>query len=338
MKKSLYGMKTEEIMESLGLEKRYQAKIVRDNLIKGVTEFSKMTSLSKKDRERLPVSALTTRVIRKSESSSAVKLAIELSDGLVIECVRLSDGKGRYTACLSSQVGCALSCAFCKTGTMGLIRNLDKGEILEEFVHLEKLGEKISNIVFMGMGEPFHNFNPVMEAIYTLHDKDAFNISYRKITISTSGYVPGIARLTELNLPIRIAVSLTVADDEKRSQAMRINKSYPLSELKKALISFQKRENKRITLEYCMLKGFNTSKEDAEKLRKFLSGLDALVNLIPWNSVEGLAFESPSDDEVRSFERELKRLSISYSIRRSKGRSISGACGQLATDVKRPKI
>ena len=334
MNRSLYGMKLEEIMEDLKLEKKFQARIVRDNLVKGVTDFSEMTSLSKKDRERLSYDAMTTKVIERQESESTVKLAIRLSDGLVIECVRLSDGRDRFTACLSSQVGCAMGCAFCKTGTMGLRRNLEPGEIIEQFVHLEKLGEEISHIVFMGMGEPLNNFTAVMEAIQVLHDPEQFNISYRKITISTSGFVPGIHKLTELELPLKLAVSLVTADDNKRSRIMRINRTYPLSELKKALISFQHHENKRITLEYCMLKGYNTGKEDAEKLRKFMSGMDALVNLIPWNPVEGMEFETPTDVEIRAFTNELKKLNINYSIRREKGRDISGACGQLASKIE----
>lgn len=327
-------MSIEEIQQKLRLEKKFQARIVRDNLVKGVTDFSMMTSLSKAERERLAGDAMTTAVIERQESESTVKLALRLSDGKVIECVRLSDGKERYTACLSSQVGCAMGCAFCKTGTMGLIRNLDAGEIVEQFVHLEKLGEKISHIVFMGMGEPLNNFGPLMEAIHILHDPEMFNISYRKITISTSGFVPGIEKLCELELPLKLAVSLVTADDDKRSRIMRINRTYPLSSLKKALISFQRRENKRITLEYCMLKDYNTGLEDAEKLKKFTSGMDALINLIPWNPVEGMRFETPTDEEIRRFTLELKKLNINYSIRRSKGRDISGACGQLASKVK----
>lgn len=323
------------MMQSLHFEKKFQARIVRDNLVKGITDFSKMTSLSKKDRERLNYDALTTKVVSKEESESAIKLAIELQDGLVIECVRLSDGKDRYTACLSSQVGCAMGCAFCKTGTMGLKRNLDAGEIIEQFVHLTQLGENISHIVFMGMGEPLNNFGPLMEAVTVLHNPEMFDISYRKITISTSGYVPGIIKLRELGFPIKLAVSLVTANDEKRSRLMRINNAYPLSQLKKALLSFQHHENKRITLEYCMLKDYNISKEDAEELKKFVAGLDALINLIPWNPIEGMRFKTPSDEEIREFTSNLKSLGINYSLRRSKGRDISGACGQLATKINK---
>ena len=180
---TLYAKSFQEIQELLALDKPFQAKIVYQNLIKGITNFSMMTSLPKATRERLSSKhedALTTTVLRKSEGDSAIKLALRLSDDLVIECVRLSDGEGRYTACLSSQVGCAMGCSFCKTGTMGIVRNLEAGEIIEEFIQLEKLGEKISHVVFMGMGEPLANFQEVMRAITELHREDGLNISYRR--------------------------------------------------------------------------------------------------------------------------------------------------------------
>ncbi len=335
---TLYAKSYSEIAELLALDKPFQAKIVYQNLIKGITRFNDMTSLPKAVRERLSAKhedALTTSVIARTEGDSAVKLALKLSDDMIIECVRLSDGDGRYTACLSSQVGCAMGCAFCKTGTMGLVRNLEAGEIIEEFIQLEKLGERISHVVFMGMGEPFANFQEVMRAITELHREEGLNISYRRITISTCGQVPGIKRLTELNIPVKLAVSLVVANDEMRSRIMKINRAYPLNELKTALLSFQHRHDKRITLEYCLLSGVNTSKENAEELYRFAKGLDVLVNLIPWNPIEELDFSTPSDAEIRSFTAELRRLGLNYTLRRSKGRENSAACGQLASDSRR---
>lgn len=335
---TLYAKSFQEIQELLALDKPFQAKIVYQNLIKGITSFSMMTSLPKATRERLSSKhedALTTTVIRKSEGDSAIKLALRLSDDLVIECVRLSDGEGRYTACLSSQVGCAMGCSFCKTGTMGIVRNLEAGEIIEEFIQLEKLGEKISHVVFMGMGEPLANFQEVMRAITELHREDGLNISYRRITISTCGLVPGIKRLTEVNLPIKLAVSLVSANDETRSRIMRVNRSYPLSELKSALLTFQHHHDKRLTLEYCMLGGINTTKESAEELYKFTRGLEVLVNLIPWNPIDELNFTTPTDREIRSFTDELRRLGVNYTIRRSKGRENSAACGQLASESRK---
>lgn len=334
METSLFCKSIDEISRILDLEKPFYARIVKENLIKGITDFEKMTSLPKAVRERLKGSALSTSVQQKMESESAVKLLLRLSDGEMIECVRLSDGKDRYTACLSSQVGCAMGCSFCKTGTMGLIRNLREDEIVEQFAQLEMLGERISHIVFMGMGEPLNNLSAVLQAIEYIHKEENYNISLRRITISTCGIVPGIRELSEVNLPIKLAVSLVSANDSIRSRIMKVNRAYGLSELKKALISFQKRGNKRITLEYCMLSGVNTDKESAAELRKFISGMDALVNLIEWNEIDTLDYRSPSRDEVSSFTDELKRLKINYTIRRSKGRDSSSACGMLATSSR----
>lgn len=335
---TLYAKSFPELQDLLALDKPFQAKIVYQNLVKGITDFSLMTSLPKATRERLSSKhkdALTTTVLRKSEGESAIKLALKLSDDLIVECVRLSDGEGRYTACLSSEVGCAMGCAFCKTGTMGLVRNLEAGEIIEEFIQLEKLGEHITHVVFMGMGEPLANFQEVMRAITELHREDGLNISYRRITVSTCGLVPGIKRLTEVNIPIKLAVSLVSANDEVRSRIMKVNRSFPLSELKSALLTFQHHHDKRLTLEYCMLGGINTSKESAEELFKFTKGLEVLVNLIPWNPIDELNFTTPTDAEIRSFTQELKRYGINYTMRRSKGRENSAACGQLASESRR---
>lgn len=325
-------------MSILSLDKPFQARIIRDNLIKGVTSFDEMTSLPKALRERLSKergSALTGKIIRKEEADSTVKIAVSFPDGAIIECVRLSDGTGRYTACLSSQVGCAMGCAFCKTGTMGLIRNLTAGEIVEEFILLSSLGERISHIVFMGMGEALHNFTASIDAAMELHRESGFDISFRKMTISTCGLVPGINKLTELDIPIRLAVSLVSADDDIRSDIMKVNRSYPLKELKDALLRFQHHQDRRLTLEYCMLSGVNTDRKSAEQLASFVKGLDALVNLIPWNPIPELGFRTPAEEEIRQFEKDLKSLGINYTIRRSKGRSISGACGQLATEARK---
>ena len=335
---SLLCKTDKDLMSILSLDKPFQARIIRENLIKGVTSFDEMTSLSKALRERLSKergSALTGRIIRKEEADSTVKIAVSFPDGAIIECVRLSDGTGRYTACLSSQVGCAMGCAFCKTGTMGLIRNLTAGEIVEEFILLSSLGERISHIVFMGMGEALHNFTASIDAAMELHRESGFDISFRKMTISTCGLVPGINKLTELDIPIRLAVSLVSADDDIRSDIMKVNRSYPLKELKDALLRFQHHQDRRLTLEYCMLSGVNTDRKSAEQLASFVKGLDALVNLIPWNPIPELGFRTPAEEEIRQFEKDLKSLGINYTIRRSKGRSISGACGQLATEARK---
>lgn len=336
--KSLYAKGPAELVKILKLEKSYQAKQIYSWLIKGVTDYSLMSDVSKKIRDRLTEefpSVISSKIVKAQKADSATKLLIELHDGALVECVMLRDGDDRKTACISSQVGCAMGCSFCKTGTMGLVRNLEDYEIVEQMVHLRTLAEDITHIVFMGMGEPLHNFGPLMSAISEFHRPEGFNISMRRMTISTSGLVPGINKLTELNLGIRLAVSLVSANNDLRSRIMKVNRSYPLTELKRALIGFQHVAGKRITLEYCMLHGVNTTKEAAKELSSFTKGLMCVVNLIPWNPIDELEYESPTNTEIREFTKELDSLHINYTLRMPKGRSISGACGQLATSTKR---
>lgn len=330
---SLFALNPEELVTKLKLEKKFQGKQIYAHLVKGDTDFALMSDLSKPLRERLIEefhSPLSSQVIDKSESDSATKLAIRLEDHKVIECVLLSDKEGRKTACLSSQVGCAMGCKFCKTGTMGLIRNLEAYEIVEQFIHLLKLAPELTHIVFMGMGEPLANFGQVIKAIGFIHDPKGINISLRRITISTCGLVPGIQKLSEINLPIRLAVSLVSADNHTRSSLMKINEAFPLQELKASLLNYQHIADKRITLEYCMLKGINTDEQAAKDLSYFMHGLDAVVNLIAWNPIEELNYETPSVQEIDFFTNQLDKLHLHYTLRYSKGRDISGACGQLA--------
>lgn len=336
--KSLYAKGPSELEKILKLEKSYQAKQIYSWLIKGVTDYSLMSDVSKKIRDRLTEehpNVISSKIVKVQKADSATKLLIELSDGALIECVMLTDGDDRKTACISSQVGCAMGCSFCKTGTMGLVRNLEDYEIVEQMVHLRTLAEDITHIVFMGMGEPLHNFGPLMSAISEFHRPEGFNISMRRMTISTSGLVPGIHKLTELNLGLRLAVSLVSANNDLRSRIMKVNRSYPLNELKRALIAFQHTAGKRITLEYCMLHGVNTTKEAAKELSSFTKGLMCVVNLIPWNPIDELEYDSPTNAEIREFTKELDSLNVNYTLRMTKGRSISGACGQLATSTRK---
>lgn len=335
---SLYVKSEEELINELKLDKPFQAKQIISWLMKGASTWDEMSNLPLSLRNRLKdenIQIISSRITGRQDDRSAVKLLIELEDKCLIECVMLSDGEGRKTACISSQVGCAMGCAFCKTGTMGLVRNLKDYEIVEQMIHLHTLDPHIGHIVFMGMGEPLHNFSALMGAVTYFHNPTTFNISYRKMTVSTCGLVPGIRQLAELNLGVRLALSLVSADDETRSRIMKINRRYPLSELKKALISFQHTCDKRITLEYCLLSGVNTTRESAKALFNFTQGLSVNVNLIPWNRIDGLEWETPSRDEIRAFTRMLDSYHISYTLRLPKGRGISGACGQLATSTRR---
>lgn len=335
---SLYVKSEEELINELKLDKPFQAKQIISWLMKGASTWDEMSNLPLSLRNRLKdenIQIISSRITGRQDDRSAVKLLIELEDKCLIECVMLSDGEGRKTACISSQVGCAMGCAFCKTGTMGLVRNLKDYEIVEQMIHLHTLDPHIGHIVFMGMGEPLHNFSALMGAVTYFHNPATFNISYRKMTVSTCGLVPGIRQLAELNLGVRLALSLVSAEDGTRSRIMKINRRYPLSELKKALISFQHTCDKRITLEYCLLSGVNTTRESAKALFNFTQGLSVNVNLIPWNRIDGLEWETPSRDEIRAFTRMLDSYHISYTLRLPKGRGISGACGQLATSTRR---
>lgn len=331
---SLYGLSPSEIFEKLNLEKKFQAKQIYQWLIKGVTDFNLMSNISKLERERLSNefgSAISSEVIdTQRDDTGATKLAIKLADGAIIESVLLIDKNERMTACLSSQVGCAMGCKFCRTGTMGLIRNLTTSEIIEQFVHLRTLGN-VTHIVFMGMGEPLANLSNVTSAIRYFHREDAFYISLRRITISTCGIVSGINKLTEQNLNVKLAVSLVSADNNQRSQIMPINDTFNLQQLKKSLMHYQNKGGSRFTLEYCMLSGVNCDLNSAKKLASFTNGLDAVVNLIPWNPAAELPWTTPSTQEINTFTKYLDEFHIKYARRFTRGRSVNGACGQLAT-------
>ncbi|MFA5571134.1 MAG: 23S rRNA (adenine(2503)-C(2))-methyltransferase RlmN [Sphaerochaetaceae bacterium] len=335
MPKSLYALKPNELLGALRLEKSYQGKQVYKWLTQGVTTFDDMTNLSLTLRERLNNdmgSPLSSKIIEtQTDESGATKIALQLHDNLVIEAVLLTDKEGRSTACLSSQVGCAMGCTFCRTATMGLERNLKAFEIVEQFVHLRHIDPTVGNIVFMGMGEPMANVSSVLKAISFLHDPKGFDISHRKITISTCGVVPGILQLTVEKVPVGLAVSLVSADNTLRNHLMPINKAYPLEHLKEALIEYQNSTQKRVTLEYVMLKGENIAEKDAKKLATFVRGLDVVVNLIPWNPASELDYQTPTTKEIHHFTRLLDSLGVPYTRRFARGRGISGACGQLAT-------
>jgi len=213
---------------------------------------------------------------------------------------------------------------------MGLLRNLSAGEIVEQFLHLKSLYGTISNIVFMGMGEPLANLDEVIKSIEILHHPKGQNIGLRKITVSTSGIVSKIKELADRELPVRLAVSLISADPEIRAKLMPVAGKEPLKRLKESLLYFQARSKKRITMEYVLMAGVNDTKEDAVKLRHFVDNLKVIVNIIPWNPVEGLPYKEPEEEVVNSFMDMLEELSIPVTKRYKKGRSVNGACGQLA--------
>jgi 23S rRNA (adenine2503-C2)-methyltransferase len=331
--KSLLGLTPEEIQDLIQVKERFRSKQIYHALYSGIESFDSITDLPMALRQQLSenFSIFTSKIDTSLDDEDGnCKLRIELSDGLFTECVILSDGTERKTICISSQVGCKMGCAFCRTADMGFKRNLTAGEILEQFLIGQKLTGKLSNIVFMGMGEPFDNIDNLLKAITILNDKNAVGLGARRMTISTCGVIPGIQMLAKSPLEIRLAVSLNSAIEEKRRQIMPITARYPLSELKTALKSFQQDKNKRFTFEYVLIKDFNMGDEDIKALRHFTSGLSVLVNLIPWNTVEGKPFQTPDRKDINVFCSKLDKLGINYTLRKRKGFGVSGACGQLA--------
>lgn len=259
------------------------------------------------------------------------KFLLKTYDDQLIEMVIMPYGN-RVTLCLSSQVGCKMGCTFCQTGKMGFKRNLSQGEILSQLIIANRY-HRVSNIVFMGMGEPLDNFDEIVKACKIMIDPHFFSLSKNKITVSTSGLVPMIEELGKV-LPVRLAISLHSADDEKRSKMMPINKKYPLSVLKEALLEYPAPDRYGITFEYVMIFGTNDSIEDAQKLVSFLHGIKAKVNLIPMNHFPGNTMETSTAKRIETFQSYLSDRSIPAPIRYSRGQDISGGCGQLAAKRK----
>ncbi|MBQ9205914.1 MAG: 23S rRNA (adenine(2503)-C(2))-methyltransferase RlmN [Treponema sp.] len=328
----LSGLLPSEICESLEITQGFRGKQIFQWIGKGVESFDEMTNLSKDFRETLKETALlrsttVSKVLK--DSDGTIKLQITLSDALAVETVLLTDREERKTACVSCQVGCAMNCAFCQTGHLGLARNLTAGEIVEQFLALEKHAGQLDNIVFMGMGEPMMNLENVRKAIAILTHKDGRALSGRRITLSTSGVIKGIYDLADNGPQIRLAVSLTTADEHLREKLMPICRTNPLPELRKAIDYFAKKTGKRVTLEAALLHDTNTSIESATNMIQFARGLDVHINLIPWNPVDGLEFSEPSTKECKNFVYHLEKAGINVTLRTRRGREIGGACGQL---------
>lgn len=328
----LPGLLPDEITESLNLQQNFRGLQIFKWIGSGTTSFDQMTNLSKDVRQMLSEKAVlrsskVTQTLK--DPDGTIKLQITLSDGRAVETVLLTDKEGRKTACVSCQAGCAMKCAFCQTGTLGLARNLTPAEIVEQFLFLEQECGHLDNIVFMGMGEPMMNLDGIRKAIAVLTDKRGRNLSGRRITLSTSGIIKGIYDLADNGPNIRLAVSLTTANEDLRTELMPVNKGNPLPELRKAIDYYAKKSGRRVTLEAALLAGKNTDKESAEKMISFAKGIDVNVNLIPWNPVSTLPFTEPSNSEVHFFVNYLEKAGVNVTLRTKRGRKIGGACGQL---------
>ncbi|MDR1626106.1 MAG: 23S rRNA (adenine(2503)-C(2))-methyltransferase RlmN [Spirochaetia bacterium] len=332
---SLYGCLPEEISSRIGLEKAYRGRQIFEGLHKRGLDPASMTDLPASLRGKIAseIPLFATEVAQTlQDPDGTVKLRLAAGGGggaASIECVLLQTDTGRKTACLSTQAGCAMGCVFCKTGTLGLHRNLDAAEIVEQFHHLSRAWGPVNNIVFMGMGEPLENLEAVRKSISVFTHPRGLAISPRRMTVSTCGVVPGILSLADEGPALGMAVSLVSADEQKRKALMPVALRWGLEELKRALVYHREKTGKRLTVEIVLLKGINDGREDIRKLRHYLAGLDAIVNLIPWNPAPGLDFREPAEAAVQLYYEELQRVGIPAVRRYRRGRKIGGACGQL---------
>nr|NJM04872.1 23S rRNA (adenine(2503)-C(2))-methyltransferase RlmN [Desulfobacula sp.] len=299
--------------------------------ILNIPEFAASPAFAEKLEKRLILAP--GQVLSTFREKNLVKFITGLSDGLKIESV-LIPMAGRNTLCVSSQAGCRMGCRFCETGRAGLKRNLSVSEIVGQVFNARfVLGEKIRNIVFMGMGEPFDNFDPVIAAIRIMTEQKGFDIALRHITVSTAGLVRGIDALGRLNMKgLRLAVSVNSADDATRSFLMPVNRAHSLQTLKTALQNFPLTRRGCFLFEYILIKGLNDSETDAIKLAEYIHPLPVRLNLIPLNAVAGFNYESPCDDDMQNFAESLAGQGVFVVKRWSKGRSVSAGCGQLGLE------
>ena len=317
-----------------------------------VRDFSEMTDISRGARETLQanysISRLALSTVQQSKDGTR-KYLFALADGMKVESVLIKQPT-RYTLCISSQVGCAIGCAFCRTGRMGLIRHLRSSEIIGQVLAVQDdlhslrkehgedaAPESFQNNVFMGMGEPFHNLDNVIRAVTLLNDPLGLHFSARKITVSTSGLVPAIEKFGVSEAKANLAISLNATTDAVRDVLIPINKKWPIAKLLETLRAYPLKKGRRITIEYVMLSGVNDYAEYLRRLPQLLRGIPSKVNLIPYNDNTGLGFRSSSRDVVQRWQETLLDAGLNSTIRWSKGIDIDAACGQLATNSERQK-
>lgn len=319
-------------LEQLG-EKKYRAEqIFKWIYIDKVKEFDEMTNLSIELREKLKkeYSMCNFKILKKQESTDGTKKYLfDVLDGNAIESVLMEYHHGK-TICVSSQIGCKMGCKFCASTGIKFIRNLTAGEIVEQVLAVEQdIKDKISNIVFMGIGEPFDNYDNVMHAIKILNNQKGLNIGARHISISTSGLVPMIYKFADEDLQCTLSISLHATNDTKRSEMMPINNRYNIKELMEACKYYIKKTNKRISFEYALAKDNNDNLDDAKELVKLLKGMLCHVNLIPINKIENGKYTKSSNENIIKFRDYLNEKGIVATIRRELGSDIDAACGQL---------
>lgn len=344
MKTDIRNINTEELRNYVNSkdQPRFRAGQVMEWIWKkGIVNFSEMNNLPSGFRQRLEED-FEFRSASESEiqisDDGTQKVLFSLFDGNYIEGVVIPQSD-RVTACISTQVGCPLKCSFCATGQYGYKRNLDAGEITDQFNILNKLavrsaGRPLSNVVLMGMGEPFLNLDNVLKAMKIISSPDFLNFSASRITFSTIGVPEKIYEVTRSGFPYKLALSLHSSIPEVRKRIIPSSSKYPLTDLRNALVMFAKGNKKPVTVEFLLLKDINTSKQEADSLVKFCSGFSSKINLIIYNEVPGLPYMRPEDEEVAQFLAYLKRKNIVVTIRKSMGNDISAACGQLANKFR----
>jgi len=281
----------------------------------------------------------------RDSSGQTTKTLFALRDGALVESVLMAygghDTRRRHTVCLSSQVGCALACTFCATGQQGWARDLTAGEMVEQILYFARLlrtqGDHVSNIVYMGMGEPFLNYDAVLQSVRLLADPAAFGLGARHITISTSGVVPAIRRFAREGLQVGLAVSLHAPDDALRSSLVPLNHRYPVAEVLDACEEYIARTHRRVSFEYTMLEGVNDGPEQVDGLARLLRGMLCHINLIPWNRVDGMPYHPSSPEAIMAFRDRLVEYGLAATIRDTRGSGISAACGQLRTSTLRER-
>ena len=350
--RNLVGLSREQLAEAVaaaGLEPFRTAQLWHWIYHRGVTDFAAMTTLAKPVRQRLAdlYSVERPAVVRDLKSIDGTrKWLARMGDGQEVESVHIPE-EDRGTLCVSSQVGCTLTCRFCHTGTQRLVRNLEPAEIVGQVMlardHLQEWavppdGRMLSNIVMMGMGEPLYNYENVATALKIVMDGEGIAISRRRITLSTSGVVPAMRRCgAELN--VNLAVSLHAVTDELRDRIVPINRKYPIAELLDACRTYPGVSNaRRITFEYVMLKGVNDSLADAKELVRLLRGIPAKINLIPFNEWPGAPFECSSNSQIKRFGDFINEAGYASPVRTPRGRDILAACGQLKSDSTKPSV
>ena len=333
--KTLSGLKLaeiEQIMEGYGATK-FRAKQIHNWIYaKSVSNIDEMSNLSKDFREELKKDFVVTESkikVKQVSKDGTIKYLVEYPDGECVETVLMRfDNRANLTACVSSQVGCAVNCSFCATGKGGFRRNLTYKEIIEQVLTIQRdTGLKVTNIVFMGQGEPMLNLDNVLKALEIFNED--FQIGARRITISTSGIIPGIDKLAEMELQSTLAISLHAPNHDLRKEIMPIENKYSISDLKKSLLNYVDKTGRRITIEYILIHGYNDTPVVAKELAYLLKDLKCNVNLIPYNSVIENDYKKPSSTDIMKFKYLLEHSGKKVTVRLERGADIDAACGQL---------